>query len=179
MIDIASTQHALDGLGDAPPYSTARALLPLVINLLGEEASANSMVSWLNLGYAGQGGTLQRYNDQCSAFTTEITDTSSHSPDDPYQNWPAFKNFFMAVVEEANAIEEGTGHTFDDISASITQDIPEAIENAPEVVGNALGSVATAAGNAVGNAAGGILSGLSLPLMAIVAVAVFVFVKSR
>src|SRR5260370_28319652 len=111
------------------------------------------------MGESSYKGTIQKLTDEMGAFGSDLFDYASHTPDSDWGRWKAFKSLAMKIAIQANAIEEGMGHTFYDISGWIKEDLPNSVAEAPGVIGHAVGEAASGVGNAAGGWIGGFLSG--------------------
>jgi hypothetical protein len=178
MINISALQSKWDALPSCS-YANARGMFPLFANMLQEESDAAGMNDWLNFGNASYKGTIQRFVAQMTAFGSDLNDTSSHVPDADWSRWGAFKSLGMQIAIEANAIEDGMGHIFQDNLDFITTDLPNSVADAPGVIGHAVGGATQTVAAGVGDFLAKFLEGAGVPLLVGAAILVFVYVKAR
>jgi hypothetical protein len=145
-------------------YSTIRAFEPYVESLLDQITQLNGYNGWLNW-FQNASDIAQNDIDRMKRVLDEkkkvIFDTMGHAPDDDYGDWPAFRDIWLQIAVEANAIMEASGKELD-IQWNFVNDIGQGIEHLPSTVATAAAGVANVAGNVAGETVGGFFSGLGL-----------------
>lgn len=105
MLDIQAFTQALYAIPSVT-FGQARAFVP-VLNMYSQEmqagSSLNGVLNWIT-GTGQDKTTIQNLQQQLLGFSSYINDTSAHADSDDYDRWPAFRDFWIKLYIEADAV---------------------------------------------------------------------------